>query len=235
MRRRRRPSTVAWTSRSAPTPSRKLLEYNADTPTSLLEGAVIQWTWLGDRFPALDQYNSIHEKLIGAWRDAAPSLIGQLVRFAGCVDSVEDEMTVGYLRDTAVQAGLATVGVRMEDIGWDRRAASFVDLDGRPIHNLFKLYPWEGLYEDDFAPLLARVPEMRWIEPAWKMLLSTKGIKHAHPVGTISGPPEPATRVARTPQRQLRQKAAAWTRREQRSHRRRQRVRRNRRTLRTRP
>ena len=29
----------------------KLLEYNADTPTSLLEGGVIQWTWLADCFP----------------------------------------------------------------------------------------------------------------------------------------------------------------------------------------
>ena len=94
----------------------------------------------------------------------------------GCVDSVEDEMTVGYLRDTAMQAGLATVGIRMEEIGWDGRADAFVDLDGRAIHNLFKLYPWEGLYEDEFAPLLGRVPDMRFIEPAWKMLLSTKGI-----------------------------------------------------------
>ena len=29
----------------------KLLEYNADTPTALLEAAVVQWFWLQDRFP----------------------------------------------------------------------------------------------------------------------------------------------------------------------------------------
>src|SRR5438128_5878652 len=29
----------------------KLLEYNADTPTSLLEAAVVQWYWLQDCFP----------------------------------------------------------------------------------------------------------------------------------------------------------------------------------------
>jgi glutathionylspermidine synthase len=39
----------------------KLLEYNADTPTSLLEAAVIQWYWLQDVFPAADQFNSLHE------------------------------------------------------------------------------------------------------------------------------------------------------------------------------
>ncbi len=29
----------------------KLLEYNADTPTALLEAAVVQWYWLQDLFP----------------------------------------------------------------------------------------------------------------------------------------------------------------------------------------
>ncbi len=47
----------------------KLLEYNADTPTSLLEAAVIQWHWLKDVFPEADQFNSLHEKLIAKWKD----------------------------------------------------------------------------------------------------------------------------------------------------------------------
>src|SRR3954463_5659217 len=42
----------------------KMYEYNADTPTSLLEASVIQWYWLEDKFPRDDQFNSIHEKLI---------------------------------------------------------------------------------------------------------------------------------------------------------------------------
>lgn len=39
----------------------KLLEYNADTPTSLLEAAVVQWNWLKERFPEADQFNSIDQ------------------------------------------------------------------------------------------------------------------------------------------------------------------------------
>ena len=45
----------------------KLLEYNADTPTSIFEAAVFQWTWLEQAIerqiiPArADQFNSIHE------------------------------------------------------------------------------------------------------------------------------------------------------------------------------
>ena len=52
----------------------KLLEYNADTPTSIFEAAVFQWTWLEQAIerhiiPArADQFNSIHERLIEAWK-----------------------------------------------------------------------------------------------------------------------------------------------------------------------
>lgn len=151
----------------------KLLEYNADTPTSLLEGAVIQWTWQAECFPAADQYNLLHDRLIAAWQRLAPEL-GEVVHFA-CVEELEDEMTVGYLRDTCEQAGLRTIGLTMEDIGWDPARAELVDLDDRPIRSLFKLYPWEGLVLDELAPVLAQVTTA-WLEPAWKMMLSNKAI-----------------------------------------------------------
>lgn len=50
------------------TPVPKLLEYNADTPTSLFESSVVQWYWLQDNYPDADQFNSIHERLISQWR-----------------------------------------------------------------------------------------------------------------------------------------------------------------------
>lgn len=46
----------------------KLLEYNADTPTSLVEAASPQWFWMEERFPGADQWNSLHERLVEAWR-----------------------------------------------------------------------------------------------------------------------------------------------------------------------
>jgi glutathionylspermidine synthase len=55
---------LSYDGKSAP----KLLEYNADTPTSLLESAVCQWYWMEDKFPGADQFNSIHERLIARWR-----------------------------------------------------------------------------------------------------------------------------------------------------------------------
>ena len=86
----------------------KLLEYNADTPTSLLEAAVVQWYWLQDCFPKRDQFNSLHERLIALWKDLAQYLPGRRIDFCS-MDDAEDGMTVTYLQDTAQQAGLEAV------------------------------------------------------------------------------------------------------------------------------
>ncbi|HTI88281.1 MAG TPA: glutathionylspermidine synthase family protein [Alphaproteobacteria bacterium] len=147
----------------------KLLEYNADTPTALFEAAVVQWDWLRATHPDNDQFNSIHERLIEAW--GAFGIGDRMVHFAAVRDHGEDNGTVEYLRDTAVQAGLATARLAIEDIGWD--GARFLDLEERPIDVLFKLYPWEWLVGEEFGPhLLSGVAKV--IEPAWKMVLSNK-------------------------------------------------------------
>jgi glutathionylspermidine synthase len=150
----------------------KLLEYNADTPTSLLEAAVVQWYWLQDRFPRRDQFNSLHERLIALWKELAPALPGGRIDFCS-MDDLEDGMTVTYLQDTAQQAGLAAGCFAIDEIGWDGR--TFVGPDERPLGAVFKLYPWEWMVREEFAQFLAVAPTV-WIEPPWKMLLSNKGI-----------------------------------------------------------
>jgi len=149
----------------------KLLEYNADTPTALVEAAVTQWFWLQDTRPEADQFNSLHERLIEAWRRYA----GRAVHFSSVKLNPEDEQTVLYLRDTAEQAGVLTREVHIEDIGWDAARGVFADLRGEALERCFKLYPWEWLWHEEFAPHLARDP-VQFIEPAWKMLLSNKGL-----------------------------------------------------------
>ena len=137
--------------------------------TALIEAAVAQWFWLQDTRPASDQFNSIHERLIAAWRRWG----GGRLHFSAIKDHAEDEQTVLYLRDTAEQAGVATEFIHVEDIGWDGRA--FVDLCGRRIENCFKLYPWEWMWREEFAKHLGAEPT-RFLEPTWKMLLSNKGL-----------------------------------------------------------
>jgi len=153
----------------------KLLEYNADTPTALLEAAVIQWTWMEQVRPGTDQFNSIHDRLIAKWKDVAPYL-SKPVYFAS-VNAPEDLLTATYLRDTAEQAGIPTGQLLMEEIGWDNGRRIFVDLENRRIDSIFKLYPWETMVEEEFgASALEIYQDVKWIEPIWKMLLSNKGI-----------------------------------------------------------
>jgi glutathionylspermidine synthase len=150
----------------------KLLEYNADTPTSLLEAAVIQWYWLEELFPKRDQFNSIHERLVALWKELTPYLPGGRVDFCS-LDDAEDGMTVTYLQDTAQQAGLAASIFPIHEIGWDGNA--FVGPDDQPLSAVFKLYPWEWMVREEFGRHIAKAPTV-WIEPPWKMLLSNKGI-----------------------------------------------------------
>lgn len=150
----------------------KLLEYNADTPTTLLESAVVQWHWLEEMFPRADQFNSIHERLIALFRELAPFLPGRCLDLCS-MDDVEDGMTVTYLQDTARQAGIDANIFPLEEIGWN--GLCFVDPEERPLSAVFKLYPWEWMIREEFARHLSQ-SHVLWMEPAWKMLLSNKGI-----------------------------------------------------------
>jgi glutathionylspermidine synthase len=149
----------------------KLLEYNADTPTALIEAAVVQWYWLQERFPAADQFNSIHEKLIEAWRHIA----AERVHFAAVSDLPEDTQTITYLMDTCQQAGFQTHALAIDGLGWDRDAERFVDDADGEVSALFKLYPWEWLWNEAFAEQLPQAKNL-FIEPPWKLLLSNKGL-----------------------------------------------------------
>ncbi|CAM5409329.1 putative glutathionylspermidine synthase [Streptomyces tanashiensis] len=163
----------------------RMLEYNADTPTSLVEAASPQWFWMEERFPGADQWNSLHERLVDAWKRQAPLLPPGPVHFAHSDGDElgEDLMTVAYLRETAQQAGLDTEALSVERIGWDRLSRRFVDDRLRFIRSCFKLYPWEWLTTDRFGRYVLDTLDNGggtgttcWIEPAWKMLLSNKAL-----------------------------------------------------------
>jgi len=155
-----------WDGRETP----RLYEYNADTPTSLLEAAVVQWHWLEECHPDADQFNRIHEQLIERWREGG--VHGRL-HFACLRDSAEDFANTVYLEDTAMQAGCRTKRLFVDEIGWN--GSYFTDPDEERIEVLFKLYPWEWLVREEFGVHLLS-ETMQLVEPAWKMVLSNKGI-----------------------------------------------------------
>ncbi len=155
----------------------RMLEYNADTPTALVEAAVAQWFWLKDTDEHGDQFNSIHEKLIDAWK-AVRAKDGRPLHFAAMSESEEspeDYITAEYMRDTAIQAGFKTSFLDVTEIGWDHGRKVFVDMENVPIHRCFKLYPWEWMFRDEFGARVEAAPT-RWVEPSWKAILSCKSI-----------------------------------------------------------
>lgn len=177
----------------------KLLEFNADTPTSLPESAVVQWYWHQETGQGKDQWNAVHERLIAAWqrniaqlRRARPHLPNPLTIHFACDDaddSGEDLFNTEYLMETARQA-LEPLGCRvkfiwMSQIGAGDVAAgdTFYAADsGERIYVIFKLYPWEWMCGERFARQCFR--DMGdparggtvWIEPPYKMLWSNKGL-----------------------------------------------------------
>jgi glutathionylspermidine synthase len=155
----------------------KLLEYNADTPTSVLETGVFQWMWLEQSVERkalpkdADQFNSLHERLIQGWKEIGKT---RPLHLTAMMNSPEDAGTIAYLQDCAHQAGLATTVLPIEDVGRNS-TGQFVDEDDRQIEPLFKLYPWEWMTREAFGASLPG-SATQFVEPPWKMVLSNKGI-----------------------------------------------------------
>lgn len=159
----------------------KLLEYNADTPTTLPESAISQWHWHTATDTGKDQWNSIFEDLIAAWRRNLrhiEKILGRkpIVYFAcqGDLPTDEDLINTTLMRDTCAAAGYETRFIYMEDIGlgddgkfYDFSPASLdsagvgphdegtvIEATLRPDQHLdvvFKLYPWEYILEEEFG------------------------------------------------------------------------------------
>ena len=155
----------------------KLYEYNADTPTALYESSIFQWVWLEQAVERgivpddCDQFNSIHEALVTSFGNIG---IEGLLHVACCRDAPEDEGTVEYIADCARQAGIETRLIYIDDLGVDAKGR-FTDLQDETVSHLFKLYPWEWIMADDFGRHVAN-SGTRFIEPAWKAVLSNKGL-----------------------------------------------------------
>lgn len=153
----------------------KLLEYNADTPTALLEAAVIQDSWRAEVFPSSHAVGDIWVALVDRW-SAIKGQLSEPLYFA-YTELAEDLVTVGVLQQTATEAGLRTKLIKMEDIGYNAKRSAFTDLEENEIRTVFKLYPWEEMARERFGYFaLNHIANTLWIEPVWKLLLSNKSI-----------------------------------------------------------
>lgn len=162
----------SWTGFDTP----KLLEYNADTPTGLLEASMLQGVWLQDVLPHAHQFNSLHEKLMDAWRAGFTWDQGSTCLHFCAIDGHEEDMANAlYMMDIAQQAGLPVRFLPLETIAYDSEKNRFIDNASHEIAYCYKLYPWEWVWQSDLAHHISD-SKIRFIEPAWKQLLSSKAI-----------------------------------------------------------
>lgn len=158
----------------------KLLEVNAQTPTSLLEAAVCQWQWLEDQQARgqlntkTTQWNTIHEGLLEQWQHLVQQRGVQNIHFCSA-DNSEDYATVTYLRELANQANAKTQFILAEQIGSSVHQKYLIDLANTPIQYLMWLWPFEYAWDSKDSSFLAST-RTQFIEPLWKAVTSSKGL-----------------------------------------------------------
>ncbi|OQR86432.1 hypothetical protein ACHHYP_10555 [Achlya hypogyna] len=169
----------SWDGREPP----KLLEYNADTPTVLVETGVGQRLWAAEVLDSspLWCFNEIEERLQAAWPKIARN--AAVVHLAGTHATDEEKEQLAFMHVNALRAGLCAKQVAVANLQVDEAGHLINALQpDEPIECLWKLYPYEWLAEEDLglqlwpedAPGLA--PHTRWIEPAWKLILGNKAL-----------------------------------------------------------
>ncbi len=168
----------------------KLLEFNADTATSIPETAVVQWASLAaaGKHDA-KQYSGLYEALVEqlkTWRmlndDLAPAL---LLTYMG--GSAEDEANCAVIAQAATEAGFdphlcAAEEMSVSTEGAERGVWAQVEAEQwRQFPFLFKLLPWEQIAwdEPELCDSLTQLAATRTVviaNPAYTLLFQSKGM-----------------------------------------------------------
>ncbi|QCR23038.1 glutathionylspermidine synthase family protein [Pontibacter sp. SGAir0037] len=168
----------------------KLIEFNADTATSIPETAVVQWASLAAAGKNdANQYSGLYEALVEqlkTWRmlndDLAPNL---LLTYIGA--SAEDETNCTVIAQAAREAGFdahlcpidqISVSTEGEEKGiWAQVGAE----QWQQFPFLFKLLPWEEIAWEEpellaSLTLLTRTRTVTIANPAYSLLFQSKGM-----------------------------------------------------------
>ncbi|WP_086277004.1 glutathionylspermidine synthase family protein [Campylobacter vicugnae] len=168
----------------------KLIEFNADTPTSLFETVIIQWAML--KFNNLDeaaQFNDVYEALVENFKrlvtlEEDTSAFdeyyeGWKILFSSIAGSVEDENTTRLLEAAARDAGFECDFAFASEVSFDDENGIF--WNGQNWEYWFKLIPWEmiAIDESDLALIIKNIIKNQKaiiLNPAYTLLFQSKGI-----------------------------------------------------------
>ncbi|EAK4282780.1 glutathionylspermidine synthase family protein [Campylobacter upsaliensis] len=167
----------------------KLIEFNADTPTSLFESAILQWAMLKQN--NLDehlQFNSIYESLIDNFKrlitldesveEFEEHYRGWKILFSSVAGNKEEELTTKLLAHIAKDAGFECDFSYVDEVEFGEEG---IFKNGVNYEYWFKLIPWEeiAIEEGELAMLLTQIMRNQKaiiLNPAYTLLFQSKGI-----------------------------------------------------------
>ena len=168
----------------------KLIEFNADTPTSLFETALLQWALLKQNdMDENRQFNNVYEaiknnfkRLITLFDDTdtfSEHYDGWKILFSSIAGNDEEEVTTKLLQQIATDAGFNTSFDYLGNINFDE--TGIYDSDENKYEYWFKLYPWEDIATDEpeLATTLTNIiqnQEAIILNPAYTLLFQSKGM-----------------------------------------------------------
>ena len=168
----------------------KLIEFNADTPTSLFETAIIQWAMLkANGLDEASQFNNIYDALKDNFKriitldtdvekfEEYYANLGWKILFSSISSSSEDINTTKLLEHIANEAGFNTDFEFIENVQFSDDG---IFKDDESFEFWFKLIPWENIAieESELALILTEIiKEKKAIifNPAYTLMFQSKG------------------------------------------------------------
>ena len=168
----------------------KLIEFNADTPTSLFETAIIQWAMLkANGLDEASQFNNLYEALKDNFKriitldsdiekfDEYYSGLGWKILFSSISGSSEDINTTKLLQHIATEAGFNTDFEFIENVQFNDEG---IYKNDELFEFWFKLIPWENIAieESELALILTQIigdKKAIIFNPAYTLMFQSKG------------------------------------------------------------
>ena len=168
----------------------KLIEFNADTPTSLFETAIIQWAMLKKNgLDEASQFNNLYEALKDNFKriitlnsdiekfEEYYSKLGWKILFSSISSSHEDINTTKLLQHIATEAGFNTDFEFIENVQFNDEG---IYKNDELFEFWFKLIPWENIAieESELALILTQIiadKKAIIFNPAYTLMFQSKG------------------------------------------------------------
>ena len=168
----------------------KLIEFNADTPTSLFETAIIQWAMLkANGLDEASQFNNLYEALKDNFKriitldsdiekfEEYYSGLGWKILFSSISNSSEDINTTKLLQHIASEAGFNTDFEFIENVQFNDEG---IFKEDELFEFWFKLIPWENIAieESELALILTQIiadKKAIIFNPAYTLMFQSKG------------------------------------------------------------